>query len=136
MDPPEPRQSGRKRKVNSLLFGNGMIPLEDEHRSRRKNPSKNDTDNVDENLDTVTPPNNENSAQPRKKTASKDQPRYRKNQSSKVESEVSQQLADQVTPDVVPDLISVNPENIAQSQTVTVEPEIPVNVIKLVLKNV
>ena len=69
MDPPEPRQSGRKRKVNSLLFGNGMIPLEDEHRSRRKNHS-----NVDESLDTVTPSNasnNENSAQPRKKTASK-----------------------------------------------------------------
>ena len=59
----EQRQSGRKRKANSLIFGNGMIPLEDEHRSRRKNPSKNDTDNVDENLDTVTP---SNSAQSRK----------------------------------------------------------------------
>ena len=118
--PPEPRQSGRKRKVNSLLFGNGMIPLEDEHRSRRKNPSKNDTDNVDENLDTVTPSNNENSAQPRKKKASKDQRRDRK-----VESEVSQQHDNQVTPDII-----------SQRQTATVEPEIPVNVIKLVLKNV
>ena len=75
----EPRQSGRKRKVNSLLFGNGMIPLEDEHRSRRKNPSKNDTDNVAENLVTVgtsEATSSNNSAQPRKKAASKNaQPR-------------------------------------------------------------
>ena len=64
-----------------------------------------------------------------------DQPRDRKNQSSEVESKVSQQLDNQVTPDVVPDLISINPENIVQSQTATVEPENPVNVIKLMIEN-
>ena len=65
-----------------------------------------------------------------------DQPRDRKNQSSEVESKVSQQLDNQVTPDVVPDLISINPQKIAQSQTATVEPENPVNVIKLMIENV
>ena len=51
-----------------------MIPLEDEHRSRRKNPSKNDTDIVAENLDTVgtsEATSSNNSGQPRKKAASK-----------------------------------------------------------------